>query len=319
MDVIQCILVFMLVVCIIIYIFICIKEKNYKIEKETKNININNKKKKIKKYICENCREEVEEDSKKCIYCGRSFKINSKNNVIEKKKKLTTCDKNESNHIVKAPKIKNNETAPNKNINDKYIDVKFLYNNKIYTYLVPYKCELRKGDYCIIKQNGKEQTIKIVSDIYYEKLQKDYDYKELKIERMINDNELKKINYNVIEPGQSEFESEHYVNNYNRKKYKSIFKKIDEEMRHIEYMRGVREDYKNRDNSINSDLKSNKEYDLDYFEYLDYLDLVEMEEENRVVLDEDHETIMNEDPKVFNDIDLYMEDDYVNYLDSINN
>ena len=319
MDVIQCVLVFMLVVCIIIYIFICIKEKNYKIEKETKNININNKKKKIKKYICENCREEVEEDSKKCIYCGRSFKTNSKNNVIEKKKKLTTCDKNESNHIVKTPKIKNNETAPNKNINDKYIDVKFLYNNKIYTYLVPYKCELRKGDYCIIKQNGKEQTIKIVSDIYYEKLQKDYDYKELKIERMINDNELKNINYNVIEPGQSEFESEHYVNNYNRKKYKSIFKKIEEEMRHIEYMRGVREDYKNRDNSINSDLKSNKEYDLDYFEYLEYLDLVEMEEENRVILDEDPETIMNEDPKVFNDIDLYMEDDYVNYLDSINN
>ena len=90
-------------------------------------------------------------------------------------------------------------------------------------------------------------------------------------------------------------------------------------MRHIEYMRGVREDYKNKDNSINSDLKSNKEYDLDYLDYLDYLDLVEMEEENRVILDEDPETIMHEDPKVFNDIDLYMEDDYVNYLDSINN
>ena len=233
-------LVFILMIalfsCFALYLFFSIAEEK---SKKRKKVGHGNKKKDKKKdYTCDNCGTDVYENDKVCPGCGLTFEdktvlINKTNNGIVAKENIDNNILGSESKIIK-----------DDHLFKEYVDVKFMNNSKIYTYLAPSNIFLKKGEYYFIYQGGRRQIVEIVSDIYRKEIKLNYDYKKLDIIEKANEEVASIKNYNVYESQlpisfrkNNKHEIKHNDYPYNDFYYDEIIKKMNTIIRREEYER----------------------------------------------------------------------------------
>ena len=194
------IVICILIVCIILYIAICINDYIHK-----KNRLQNRKKQNINSTKETKINHEINNDLKNVIIISNSLLSDNENDVntilpettnpdpiqlIDDTKIEIGVENDEFKITEKVKKVSSKK--PKKKT--KYINIRFVDSDEIHTFLAPYKCELRKGDYCLIEYNDLEQQVIAVSDIYYEKLDKNKKHDYLKIIKYLDEQELKTNN-----------------------------------------------------------------------------------------------------------------------------
>ena len=201
------IVICILIICIILYLAICIKDYLYKINRlqnkkkqdnnSTKDTKINNEFNNIFKnenltynsLLLDNDNENYKNDVN--IILPKT----TNNDPIQLNNEIKIDNRTENDGLKKAKKVSSKKTIKS----NKYIKVRFIDSDEIYTFLAPYKCELRKGDYCLIEYNDLEQQVIAVSDIYYESLVKNRKFDYLKIIKYLDEQEIK-TNNRIINP-----------------------------------------------------------------------------------------------------------------------
>jgi RNA polymerase subunit RPABC4/transcription elongation factor Spt4 len=157
-------------------------------------------------YYCDNCGAIVDETDTSCPHCGLDF-------VVEDEEDEDDSYEFDYDYVYNPLKFIKEEKKQEKIIQKEFIDIKFMNNDKIYTYLAPDDKKMKQGDYYLVYLNGRKQPVEIVRENYLKTINQDYIYKSLDILKKIDENEATG-NKRVIEPSS--------IYAYWNKKYRSF-------------------------------------------------------------------------------------------------
>ena len=243
------ILLWILYFCVIIYVVLetedyCRLRKKQRIKRNA-NKQIENEaveEKPIEEsntYYCDNCGAIVDEFDTTCPHCGLDFVEEDEEESYE-----FDYDYNEK-HIETVKEEKNQEKETKK----EFVDIKFMNDNKVYTYLAPKNYKIKEGDYYLVYSNGKKQPIKVVSNKYLKNINQNYNYKKLDIVEKIDEKRANGTNRIIDGSAVDDYWNYKRVSNTNYNDFDSYDnydipweiasdERIKKELRREEYMMG---------------------------------------------------------------------------------